>query len=59
MSEIVGSATFTTVLSSMAMARAKHIVNRTMTFSLALSPSNPNNGTTDPFPVVSSRQDTA
>jgi hypothetical protein len=42
----------------MAMARAKHIVRRTMTFSLALSPSNPNNGTTDPFPVVSSRQDT-
>ena len=38
----VGSATLTTVLSSMAMASAKHMVSRTMTFSRALSPSNPN-----------------
>jgi hypothetical protein len=42
----------------MAMARAKHIVRRTITFSLALSPSNPNSGTTSPFPLESSRQDT-
>src|SRR3954447_4222138 len=36
-----GSATLTTVLSSIAIARAKHIVSRTMTFSRAFSPSNP------------------
>src|SRR5918994_1483639 len=39
---IVGSATLTTVLSSIAIASAKHIVNRTMTFSRAFSPSKPN-----------------
>ena len=35
---IRGIATFTTVLSSIAIARAKHIVSRTMTFSRAFSP---------------------
>src|SRR6185436_9558026 len=39
---IVGRATLTTVLSSIAIASAKHIVNRTMTFSRAFSPSKPN-----------------
>src|SRR3954467_5926235 len=38
---IRGSATLTTVLSSIAIARAKHIVSRTTTFSRAFSPSNP------------------
>src|SRR5262245_62760493 len=42
---IVGSAMLTTVLSSIAMARAKHIVSRTIVFSLALSPLNPNRAT--------------
>src|SRR5688500_17746034 len=41
---IVGSAMLTTVLSSIAIARAKHIVRRTMTFSRAFSPLNPNSG---------------
>ncbi len=41
---IVGSAMLTTVLSSIAIARAKHIVSRTMTFSRAFSPLNPNSG---------------
>src|SRR5436190_3410164 len=39
---MLGSATFTTVLSSIAIARAKHIVSRTTTFSREFSPSNPN-----------------
>jgi hypothetical protein len=39
---MLGRATLTTVLSSIAIASAKHIVNRTMTFSRALSPSKPN-----------------
>src|SRR5205823_11809356 len=39
---MLGSATLTTVLSSIAIASAKHIVNRTMTFSRAFSPSKPN-----------------
>ena len=39
---MLGSATLTTVLSSIAIASAKHIVSRTMTFSRALSPSKPN-----------------
>src|SRR3954466_776693 len=38
---IRGSATLKTVLSSIAIARAKHIVSRTTTFSRAFSPSNP------------------
>src|SRR4249920_4195941 len=38
---MLGNATLTTVLSSIAIASAKHIVSRTMTFSLALSPSKP------------------
>ena len=42
---MAGRATFTTVLSSMTMASAKHMVRRTMTFSRALSPSNPNTAT--------------
>jgi hypothetical protein len=42
----------------MTMARAKHIVNRTMTFSLALSPSNPNSDTTSPFRWWGFRKDT-
>ena len=41
---IVGSAMLTTVLSSIAIASAKHIVSRTMTFSLAFSPLNPSSG---------------
>src|SRR5688572_18162673 len=41
---IVGRAMLTTVLSSIAIARAKHIVRRTMTFSRAFSPLNPNSG---------------
>src|SRR5262245_6170944 len=39
---MLGRATLTTVLSSIAIARAKHMVRRTMTFSRALSPSKPN-----------------
>ena len=42
-------ATLTTVLSSIAIARAKHIVSSTTTFSRAFSPSNPSNVTADPF----------
>lgn len=40
---MLGRATFTTVLSSITIARAKHIVSNTMPFSRAFSPSNPNN----------------
>src|SRR5207249_5024283 len=43
----VGSATFTTVLSSIAMASAKHIVSRTISFSRWFSPSN--SGTSSSF----------
>src|SRR4029079_14696936 len=39
---MLGSATLTTVLSSIAIASAKHIVSRTMPLSRAFSPSNPN-----------------
>src|SRR6187431_394309 len=41
---IVGSAMLTTVLSSIAIARAKHIVSRTIVFSRALSPLKPSSG---------------
>src|SRR6187200_220498 len=39
---MVGTATLTTVLSSIAIAKAKHIVSSTMPFSRAFSPSKPN-----------------
>jgi hypothetical protein len=48
---IVGRAMLTTVLSSIAIARAKHIVRRTMTFSLAFSPLKPSNGMVGSFLV--------
>ena len=51
---IVGSAMLTTVLSSIAIASAKHIVSRTMTFSLAFSPLNPSSGMVDPSLVDAS-----
>jgi hypothetical protein len=39
---MLGRATLTTVLSSIAIASAKHIVSKTMTFSREFSPSKPN-----------------
>src|SRR5439155_26004746 len=48
----VGRATFTTVLSSITMASAKHIVSRTISFSRWFSPSN--SVTVSSFPGFSS-----